>query len=138
MFPMRPPFLNYPFNNFYLNSRKNAYSPFNIPFKKNVSASSNVISNTYADSFKINRTTNNRNSLNVPLSCETLTYSKNQTEKEKEKDSFAEPFEDYFFEIFGLILYFDDILIICLLFFLYEEGVKDQELFISLILLLLS
>lgn len=43
-----------------------------------------------------------------------------------------------FFEIFGLKLYFDDILIICLLFFLYNEGVQDQGLFIALILLLLS
>lgn len=46
--------------------------------------------------------------------------------------------ENYFFELFGLKLYFDDVLIICLLFFLYQEGVKDEELFISLILLLLS
>lgn len=42
------------------------------------------------------------------------------------------------FEIFGITLYFDDILLICLLFFLYNEGVNDQFLFISLILLLLS
>lgn len=46
--------------------------------------------------------------------------------------------EKYFFEIFGLKLYFDDILLICLIFFLYQEGVKDDELFISLVLLLLS
>lgn len=46
--------------------------------------------------------------------------------------------ENYFFELFGLKLYFDDILLICLIFFLYQEGVKDDELFISLILLLLS
>lgn len=46
--------------------------------------------------------------------------------------------DNYFFELFGLKLYFDDILLICLIFFLYEEGVKDDELFISLILLLLS
>ena len=45
---------------------------------------------------------------------------------------------NYFFELFGLKLYFDDILLICLIFFLYQEGVKDDELFISLILLLLS
>lgn len=43
-----------------------------------------------------------------------------------------------FFEIFGLKLYFDDILLICIIFFLYNEGVKDQGLFIALILLLLS
>ena len=45
---------------------------------------------------------------------------------------------DYFFEILGLKLYFDDILIICILFFLYSEGVKDDNLFLSLLLLLLS
>lgn len=42
------------------------------------------------------------------------------------------------FEIFGLKLYIDDVLIMCLLYFLYTEGVQDQELFICLILLLLS
>ncbi|MBQ3145371.1 MAG: hypothetical protein IJB90_02175 [Clostridia bacterium] len=42
------------------------------------------------------------------------------------------------FEIFGITLHFDDVLLICLLFFLYNEGVNDQLLFISLILLLLS
>ncbi len=33
---------------------------------------------------------------------------------------------------------FDDILIIAIIFFLYNEGVQDQSLFIALILLLLS
>ena len=42
------------------------------------------------------------------------------------------------FEIFGIKLYFDDILLISLIFFLYNEGVKDDYLFISLVLLLLS
>ncbi len=42
------------------------------------------------------------------------------------------------FQLFGINLYFDDILLICLIWFLYDEGVKDQELFIALILLLLS
>ena len=46
--------------------------------------------------------------------------------------------DDNCFEIFGITLHFDDILLICLLFFLYNEGVQDQLLFISLILLLLS
>lgn len=43
-----------------------------------------------------------------------------------------------YFEILGLKLHFDDLLLICLIIFLYNEGVKDQFLFISLILLLLS
>lgn len=42
------------------------------------------------------------------------------------------------FEIFGLKLHFDDLLIIALLFFLYQEEVKDTYLYITLILLLLS
>ena len=42
------------------------------------------------------------------------------------------------FEVFGIILYSDDILLILLIFFLYNEGVKDDYLFIALILLLLS
>jgi len=46
--------------------------------------------------------------------------------------------KDPIFEIFGIKLFFDDILILSLLFFLYSEGVKDEMLFISLILLLLS
>lgn len=43
-----------------------------------------------------------------------------------------------FFEIFGLKLYFDDILLICLIFLLYKEDVHDEMLFIALVLLLLS
>ena len=46
--------------------------------------------------------------------------------------------EQYVFEIFGINLYFDDILIIFLIFFLYKEGVKDDYLFIALLLLLLN
>ena len=42
------------------------------------------------------------------------------------------------FEIFGLKLYFDDLLIVAMLFFLYQEDVKDTYLYIALILLLLS
>ncbi|MBQ9658566.1 MAG: hypothetical protein IJV31_07355 [Clostridia bacterium] len=45
---------------------------------------------------------------------------------------------DYMFDLFGLKLYYDDILIVSLLFFLYKQGVKDEGLFIALILLLLS
>ena len=52
--------------------------------------------------------------------------------------SFPSNFNDDYFELFGLKLHFDDILLICLIIFLYNEGVKDQFLFISLILLLLS
>lgn len=45
---------------------------------------------------------------------------------------------DIFFDVFGVKLYYDDILLISLIFFLYSEGVEDNSLFIALILLLLS
>ena len=41
-------------------------------------------------------------------------------------------------EIFGISLYFDDILLVCLIFFLFQEDVDDPWLYISLLLLLLS
>ena len=42
------------------------------------------------------------------------------------------------FELFGIKLYFDDVLLICLIFFLYSEKIDDTYLMIALILLLLS
>lgn len=60
-------------------------------------------------------------------------------ETDTKEDRKAEgPLDTPIFEIFGIKLYFDDILLVCLIFFLYQEGVKDQSLFISLVLLLLS
>lgn len=53
-------------------------------------------------------------------------------------DLFSNNNEDFLFDLFGIKLYFDDILILSLLFFLYTEGVKDYWLFISLLLLLIS
>ena len=56
--------------------------------------------------------------------------------------SFQNPFsvesDEPILEILGIKLYLDDIIILCLLFFLYNEGVKDDMLFLSLILLLLN
>lgn len=65
--------------------------------------------------------------------CEEISSSKQNTKEKEEKKEDRE-----FFEILGIKLYFDDILLICLIFFLYNEGVKDESLFIALILLLLS
>lgn len=58
--------------------------------------------------------------------CDTLKKEKANEQKEE------------CFEIFGLKLYFDDLLLIALLFFLYQEEVKDTSLYIALVLLLLS
>lgn len=56
---------------------------------------------------------------------------------EKEKES-RSSYDSPLFDIFGMQLYFDDVLIICLIFFLFQEGVDDEWLYIALILLLLS
>lgn len=44
----------------------------------------------------------------------------------------------FLFEVFGLKIFLDDALIVCLLFFLYQEHVNDEGLFLILILLLLT
>lgn len=46
--------------------------------------------------------------------------------------------EKPFLEFMGISLYFDDILILCLLFFLYQEGVQDMYIYLALVLLLMS
>ena len=58
-------------------------------------------------------------------------------EKKKEKEEKVEE-QDVLFDIFGVQLHSDDILLLCLIFFLYQEGVKDEFLFMALVLLLLS
>lgn len=77
-------------------------------------------------------TTNNNNNNNVDCNCI------NDTDICNDCNDFNDYDEEQCFEIFGLQLHFDDLLIIALLFFLYQEEVKDTYLYISLILLLLS
>lgn len=82
---------------------------------------------------KKNNVFHNSNQINNHKShCETAPVL-----KECSKDKSSEHYEPLF-ELFGIKIYFDDVLIICILLFLYEEGIKDQYLFISLILLLLN
>lgn len=52
-------------------------------------------------------------------------------------EGFSDP-NQVILEVLGIKLYLDDIIILGLLFILYQEDVKDEMLFISLILLLLS
>ena len=71
-----------------------------------------------------------------PQNVENDYIPKSELNTTKEKDIKSQG--DVLFEIFGIKLYFDDVLLICLIFFLYNEGVQDQYLFIVLILLLIS
>ena len=101
------------------------YPPFLFPFYNNryFNHQNNNVSNQkdkLFSSYKTN-TGHNFNALN-----------------ENKKASEDTESSEVLFELFGLRLYFDDILIICILFFLYSERVKDEELFICLLLLLLT
>jgi len=98
------------------------YQPFNLPFFYN-----NFKYN--GNNFIRQRQFSKNNTSN--------TYNIHSQKKASENAEIPESSEA-FFEIFGLKLYFDDILIMCILFFLYTEKVHDDELFICLILLLLT
>lgn len=50
----------------------------------------------------------------------------------------SKPDTPVWLDLFGIKLYFDDVLILSLLFFLYEEQVKDEGLFLALVMLLIS
>lgn len=60
--------------------------------------------------------------------------SDNTRRKNEKKNDLEQPI----FEILGISIYLDDLIILGLLFFLYTENVQDEILFITLILLLLS
>lgn len=62
----------------------------------------------------------------------------NDIVEEKRKNTNTSKDENVWFDLFGIKLYFDDVLILSLLFFLYKENVKDEGLFLSLVLLLIS
>ena len=74
--------------------------------------------------------------INVKVQNQLNSDSKSSIDNSQNQD-FSEN-NSQVFNILGITLYFDDILIICLLFFLYSEGVQDEMLFIALILLLIS
>lgn len=68
---------------------------------------------------------------NVKSNCNDISSHKQNINKNNNED-------EVWLELFGIKLYFDDILILSLLFFLYKEDVKDEGLFLALILLLIS
>lgn len=110
---------NYYYNNYYNNQHLRKPSPNN-------NSGSNISSSN--SNFNASVSTNNN----------TLVENKNKTEHSDRSFNKKNPDNSCLFELFGLKLYFDDILLVSLIYFLYNEGVKDEGLFIALILLLLS
>ena len=116
-------FPSYPFHNRYYN-----YKTYSNKFEnfQNIHNKSNNLENNFSKLNNLENITNKYNDL------------KNEQKKDSESSISSETSSEPFFEIFGLQLYLDDILIISILFFLYFEDVHDDALFICLILLLLN
>jgi len=97
--------------------------------------------NTYLPSIK-NSLKENIEYNNIPNNQQHSFSSNNNSyynqESKIKKSSSINKEDNYFIELLGFKLYFDDVLILCLLFFLYTENIKDEGLFIALILLLIT
>ena len=88
---------------------------------------------------------NNSSNINIPKED---TSSESQNTQSEKRSSRSSPFsfnfdgftsnDEAIIELFGIKLYLDDLIILGLLYVLYQEEVKDEMLFICLLLLLLS
>lgn len=119
--------------------------PRNFPFYKNYPRGippyriyqPNIYNNTYSskDTLSNNSFSNRSLSTSIPLED----FSKKDVHEDfRQKNKSNRIADNCLFDLFGLKIYYDDILLISLIYFLYSEGVKDDGLFIVLILLLLS
>ena len=102
-----------------------------FPFSSSPSYYTNndyFIDNTYYNNLENKNNSEERNNFKL---------NNSNLNKEKNTENSSSVSND-FINIFGLRLYFDDILLICLIFFLFNQGVDDIFLFISLILLLVE
>lgn len=126
----RFPYTNFPFP-FYRGYFKKPFQAYNFS-KPNLNNTSYYNKNAFAN-------IHGNSSMppeNSNLSCES---DRNETHTNfKQKNKSNNNTDDYLFDLFGLKIYNDDILLVSLIYFLYSEGVKDDSLFIVLILLLLS
>ena len=131
------PFYPQPYSNHYLgypqNVYRNTYNPKSFKEK-------------YSSKNKQDNCQKNKQ-FQSPSRIQNNSYNYSKVKKvDKTNSNKSNIFENFFlnnndtvmFELFGIKLYQDDILLICLIFFLYNEGIKDEFLFIALILLLLS
>lgn len=83
--------------------------------------------------------TSNHSALtNNTLQNNTDNYPQQNNHSDSKANINLPPNKDFVIDLFGLKLYFDDVLILSLLFFLYKENVKDEGLFLALVLLLIS
>lgn len=123
------PFYRHPYNRYYgFPSYQPLYNNMNIPNATDKSADTPIndteaSNNLEEDKPLVNKKNSSRYNSFGPIHFQ---------------NPFSMDAENPILEILGIKLYLDDIVILSLLFFLYKEGVKDEMLFLSLILLLLS
>lgn len=103
------------------------------PQSANMSSGSKDYGRNYRKSTANSNKNKNVNSKGITRDLESTNFSKYKDESKKSNVD-----KENYLEILGIKLYSDDILLLCLIFFLYKEGVQDEYLFISLIMLLLS
>lgn len=123
-FPFYPQYSGRMYPSYSHNRYKNVNN--SKPKASKIANNSEYFNNKSINNYNINNRENRKSSNN-----------KNDNFDNNNRNSFLSN-NNVIFEIFGIKLHYDDILLICLIFFLYKEGVKDESLFISLILLLLS
>ena len=137
---------NYPYIGFYPYYKR--FYPKNmhaIPIAKTeqekVCNSPSKVATLRNNSFKSNSIVHSKSVYNTEK-CESIP-PKNQNEQnrtciDKDDDKKNNEVDSPLFDLFGVKLYFDDILLLGLLFVLYSEGVDDTNLYIALFLLLMS
>lgn len=130
------PFFSLPYNNYY-----NYYSRYNNYLKSNTNNKETENIET-RENIKINEDKptleNNTQTLADELKHENRSSKYSYSGPVRFNFDFFSDSEKPIIEIMGIKLYLDDLIILGLLFFLYQEGVKDEMLFIVLILLLLT
>ena len=136
-FPYRYPYPRYyPYRNTISNKNENSKTSPDVyaaayGYSKNSNTSNKTVIEKSEESINLKSNSENRQAKNHSRkSTPQLPFSLNM-------DGFSD-LEQPIIEILGIKLYQDDLIILGLLFFLYKEEVKDESLFVSLILLLLS
>ena len=132
----RFPYMNMPFS-YYRNYPRYPYSyNYSSYFTQGNSINTNSKNNNLNQKQRPTQSQNKSSNQNQNLySNQNSNRNSNQSQNKNKSNSND---SDYLFDLFGIKLYFDDILILGLIYFLYSEGVKDEMLFISLLLLLIS
>lgn len=93
----------------------------------------------YNYSYSQSQIPNNQNNQNNITKNNDSTNCKINKKDDDEHNRNLKDFKDVvWLDLFGIKLYFDDVLILSLLFFLYKEEVKDEGLFLALVMLLIS